>query len=231
MQSIRGSDLMDFDSHRHPAVTIFLSLALFILWLPIASAQQQGAACPPLVRPPGYGPYDYTNPSHRARELSLVERHHLNERVQSLDPRGQTGSLVGDLEYVLQWYPNHHRALELLTHVALQERNPQSQRAIQALQCRFQWARQVAPHDEMVPIIEGLYHHRSGRRAEARKLFESAVELAPQSATAHYNLGLVLVDLRDFVSARHHAERAYALGFPLPGLRNRLARAGHPLND
>jgi len=39
----------------------------------------------------------------------------------------------------------------------------------------------------------------------------------------------VLMDLKDFPAAQDHARRAYELGYPLPGLRDRLARAGHPL--
>jgi hypothetical protein len=31
----------------------------------------------------------------------------------------------------------------------------------------------------------------------------------------------------DYAGAREHAERAYELGHPLQGLRNRLRRAGH----
>lgn len=50
-----------------------------------------------------------------------------------------------------------------------------------------------------------------------------------QSAQLNYMLGLVLVDLQEFEAAREHARKAYELGYPLPGLRDRLARAGHPL--
>jgi tetratricopeptide (TPR) repeat protein len=44
-----------------------------------------------------------------------------------------------------------------------------------------------------------------------------------------YFLGLVLFDMKDYEGARENARLAYELGYPLPGLRDKLARAGHPL--
>jgi tetratricopeptide (TPR) repeat protein len=49
------------------------------------------------------------------------------------------------------------------------------------------------------------------------------------SAQGNYLLGLLFADLLDFEAAREHARKAYELGYPLPGLRDRLAKAGYPL--
>src|SRR5262249_8511090 len=40
-----------------------------------------------------------------------------------------------------------------------------------------------------------------------------------QSAEIHYFLGLVSLDLGDVATARTQADQAYALGYPLPGLK------------
>jgi TPR repeat protein len=48
----------------------------------------------------------------------------------------------------------------------------------------------------------------------------------PDNATAHYNLGLLYFDKKNYSKAKVHAEKAYALNFPLPGLRNRLKKVG-----
>lgn len=50
-----------------------------------------------------------------------------------------------------------------------------------------------------------------------------------ESAELQYLLGLVLVDMKNYESAREHARMAYELGYPLPALRDKLARAGYPL--
>lgn len=87
------------------------------------------------------------------------------------------------------------------------------------------------------PAFPGSYQGKAlvlrdqGRLQDAREvLLEGNLATDGQSAEIHYFLGLVLVDLKDFAAAREHAQRAYELGYPLPGLRDRLARAGYPLN-
>lgn len=185
--------------------------------------------CPPLQR--DFGPYDYLNKAHTDRHLRTVERRHYTERVRNMHPRGETGSLIGDITYTLNWFPNHHGALDLFSRLAVRENSPTPLGTSVHIQCRFQWARQVNSHDEMVPLIHGMYFYRLERYEDARTLMEEAVKMKPSSATAHYNLGLVLVALEDFEAARSHARRAYGLGFPLPGLRDMLARAGYPLSN
>lgn len=188
---------------------------------------EEDVFCPPLQR--DFGPYDYLNRAHTDRHLRTVERRHFTGSVRNLQPRGETGSLIGDITYTLNWFPNHHAALDLFSRLAVREKSPTPLGTPVHIQCRFLWARQVNPHDEMVPVIHGMYFYRLERFEEARKMMEEAVEMKPSSATAHYNLGLVMVALEDFEAARRHAQRAYGLGFPLPGLREILARAGYPL--
>ncbi|MGL1832981.1 tetratricopeptide repeat protein [Rhodocyclaceae bacterium SMB388] len=210
-------------------VTAFVVALMVLLPTQSVLAQQGEIVCPPLERK--FGPHDYLDTSARRRFLNAVETHHFTDRVRSLNPRGQTGSLIGDVQYTLNWFPNHHEALDLLGRLAVRERNPQPLGASAHIECRFQWARQVSPRDEMVPMIQGLYYHRLGRHADAIPLFERAVELAPHNATVRYNFGLVLVQARRFEDAREQARAAYGMGFPLPGLRDQLRRSGYPLGD
>lgn len=66
-----------------------------------------------------------------------------------------------------------------------------------------------------------------GDDAEAREVLESAdTATAGQSAEIKYFLGIVSLDLGDRDAAASYARDAYALGYPLPALRNRLAKAG-----
>lgn len=184
-----------------------------------------GIVCPPLES--RHGNNDYLNPANQG-ELGLVERRHFTQKIRSLHPRGQTGSLIGDLEYTLRWFPNHHPALELLVRLALREKNPMPLGAVH-IECRFQWAAKVNPRDGMVPWIHAHYRYQLGQHEQARRLLEQATALAPNNANVQYNVGLTYFGMKDYEAARAHAARAYQLGFPLPGLRNMLERAGYPL--
>lgn len=61
-------------------------------------------------------------------------------------------------------------------------------------------------------------------------LLEGNEATGGSSAEIHYFLGMAYLKEKDFDRAIEHAMRAYELGYPLPGLRNKLAAAGHPIN-
>jgi tetratricopeptide (TPR) repeat protein len=218
---------MHFPTHAGVRVHAILVLALALALLNgAADAEQLAYECGTLDN--RYGPFDYSNPVHYRERLPIVERAHFNRDVESLR-RGQTSHLPGeDLDYTLRAFPNHHRALYSM--LQYHRRHPQAAkppgtryRAI----CWFQRAVVFAPHDPVAHMLYGLFLSQSGDGEGARRQFELSVALEPDSAEAHYNYGLVLVDLGDYDKALEHAHRAYALGFPLPGLRNKLTRAGH----
>ena len=67
---------------------------------------------------------------------------------------------------------------------------------------------------------------RSGLQ-RARDVLAKANEVtAGQSAEVQYNLGLLEFELGDMDAASESAKKAYALGYPLPGLKNKLTRIG-----
>jgi tetratricopeptide (TPR) repeat protein len=47
------------------------------------------------------------------------------------------------------------------------------------------------------------------------------------SAELHYTLGLIYFELNDFDHSVEYAQKAYAKNYPLPGLQDKLRRAGH----
>ena len=195
------------------------------LILPFTAPAQEAFWCPEFT---GTG-LDYNDMQNRGR-LNVVERVHFTEDVRTLR-RGATSYLARDIEFVLNVFPNHPQALDALSRLAVREGASQPGRARADIECRFQWAIERNPQDAMVRVIRGIYYHRVGRHNDAREQLRIAVELAPENPEVHYNLGLVLVQLRDFENARIHAAEAYSRGYPLPGLRNLLSRAGHPLDD
>jgi tetratricopeptide (TPR) repeat protein len=50
-----------------------------------------------------------------------------------------------------------------------------------------------------------------------------------KSSEVHHFTAVLLIQQKRYEEAREHARQAYALGYPLPGLRNSLASAGYPL--
>jgi hypothetical protein len=52
------------------------------------------------------------------------------------------------------------------------------------------------------------------------------VQNSGNSANIHYNIGLTYLELNRFDEALRHAHTAYRLGFPLPGLKQKLQRVG-----
>ena len=71
-----------------------------------------------------------------------------------------------------------------------------------------------------------FYLIKKGKPNDAIKLFKAAEAQGETSPNVYYNLGLAYLDANDYENALKSAHRAYAAGFPLPGLKNRLARAG-----
>lgn len=168
------------------------------------------------------GPFDYTNPP-ATGELELVNDHHFNADVQSLES-GQTSSrLIDDLDYVLRHFPNHHPALYALARLDIRGREPDER---YSTRCYFDRAMRFNPDDGTVRMIYGIYLAKKGEREQALQRYEEALELMPESSEAHYNIALLYIELGDFDSANRHAHEAYSLGYPMPGLRNKLERLG-----
>lgn len=175
---------------------------------------------------------DYRDPS-KSRYLRTVERAHFDENVRTLrsGARGSPASNIrGDLEYTLNWFPNHHGALETLMRYVQREGSPTPRGAVH-IECRFRLARQVAPGDGIVPMLHGQYLYQTGQLERAKLSLAEAADLEPANANIHYNAGLLYFRMNDHQAALTHARRAYELGFPLPGLRNLLERAGYSIQE
>lgn len=170
-----------------------------------------------------YGPFDYTNPEHRAQRLPIVERHHFTKNVEFL-VKGETGRLIGDLDYTLRAFPNHHRALNAVGRLELRDG---LEATIRPATCYFDRALEFKPTDAGIYVVYGIYHYKSDRLDAAIGKLNRAVELAPESAEAHYNLGLLLHADGQYRRSSEHAAEARRLGYPLDGLIRKLRQEGH----
>ena len=93
--------------------------------------------------------------------------------------------------------------------------------------CVFERAFRMHPKDPTPRLLYGLFFHRMGNLKRALDQYQIAAKLRPNWAEAHYNIGLIYLRQKNYAAARKHAKRAYALGYPLPALRNKLKKAGH----
>jgi Tfp pilus assembly protein PilF len=170
--------------------------------------------------------HDINDPG-SAGYLNLVEGNHFNEATEQL-VRGQTSVLPADIAFVLNMFPNHYRALTSmarwwLTHDQLP---PDFEGRVFTADCYFMRAMDFRPNDWKVRLIYGTYLHRAKRLNEAQQQYAAAEEHGgTESADLYYDWGLLELDLGDIVKAREYADKAYAMGYPLPGLRQKLARA------
>ena len=93
--------------------------------------------------------------------------------------------------------------------------------------CYFQRASWYVPDDANVLILNGIYRQKLGHDEMAEEYWKGALLIDSRAVEAHYNLGLLYFRLGDFSSSVEHARSAYELGYPLPGLKKKLAMAGY----
>jgi tetratricopeptide (TPR) repeat protein len=175
---------------------------------------------------------DYLDPQY-AERVRGIEHNHLNADVENLI-KGQTTSRPGgDLRFILGYVPNHHRALALLMRLAaLEGTEMPAESGPYTVRCWMHRATVFSPRDGTSFLLYGVYLARKDLYQEALIQLEQAGRLLPDNSKVEvdYNLGLVYFELKNYEASRAHAERAYEAGFPLPGLRRKLAAAGFPLD-
>jgi tetratricopeptide (TPR) repeat protein len=174
----------------------------------------------------GYGPFDYRKAStDYVENLRLVEHAHFTEEIEQ-GIRGNSSTIGGDLDYALRAFPNHTRALAAMGRQAIKTKVLTLPGAKWPAECYFDRAIRFAPDDGAVRASYGSFLFAKGNVAGALKMFAHAVELEPENASINYNLALAHFKTRNFEQANLYAQRAYALGFPLPGMKNLLIGAG-----
>lgn len=192
-------------------------LAALLVAVIADTAEAQPSICALLV--PGH-PADY----YRARGCGLlesVEHIHLVPGQGHLRAR-QFQLAAAEFHFVLTQFPNHPQALLSMAQTCEQWKAPQ---------CRteeyFDNAISINPKVSGTYLTQGIYLHRARQYPKAIESFLQALKIEPNSVTAHYDLGLSYVETKQYELANQQAQLAYANGASLPGLRDRLQRAGH----
>lgn len=170
------------------------------------------------------GPYDYR--SAPAMKKQVVESHHFTPKVEQLRAGVSSAYVGADLDFVLRYFPNHARALVSMTALAKREKTEQPRGSRYRLDCWYDRAVRMAPTDMQVKVIYGYWLAKKGERALALEQLDQVTHESLDSANMAYNLGLAYLEAGAFDKSLSAAHLAYSRGFPLPGLKNRLERAG-----
>lgn len=187
--------------------------------------------CGPLWNGMQYGPFDYQLA--KAGDRQLVEGAHFSIEYSAylkglkIAPRfGAAGPPAKGFSYTLWAFPNHTLALAAMEDLAFREKKDQPDGAQLRVHCYFQRAIRFAPEDAEVRAVYGYYFARRGKMAEARAQFEKAEELDLNKMNVAIYRAFGYLELKDYAKALEAAKQAYASGYSLPGLKNRLHRAG-----
>jgi tetratricopeptide (TPR) repeat protein len=175
-----------------------------------------------------FGPFDYMQRHKNPDQLQVVEVSHFSRGVETLT-KGVTTTPMGDLDYTLGAWPNHHRGLETAIRFRLLHPEPKwpfSEKYPPA-ECFLQRAIAFRPKDGTSHLLYGILLSKQKRYELALREFTIAAKFLPGDVIPEYNMGLTLVVLKKYTRAKKIAVKVYANGFPLPGLKNQLIAVGH----
>ena len=175
----------------------------------------------------GYGPFDYTLRNQYIKELKIVEDYHFSPMVENLIEGDTTSNPLGDLDYTLMAWPNHHRALNTVIRARVQKKENFKISRFTPAECYLQRAINFSPDDGVSYMLYGMLLHQMGDLKDALERYQSAERLSPQDLQTKYNIGLLLVDLERYDEAKKYAVDVYRNSFPLPGLKKKLRKEGY----
>ena len=202
------------------------SLAAFLAAL--GTAGPSHALCGgPLDANNFHRPIDINDPADQ-RSVEIVVKHHFTPEVAALI-KGSTSALPGDIHYTLRHIPNHYGALDSMARYQL--KNPVESDRYFTVDCYFERAFAFRPKDGRLYMLYGTYLHRAKRYDKAVAAYARAEELGLDSPELYYNRGLLEFQRDNLDKAAAYAAKAYAGGYPLPALRNKLDKAGVPLPE
>ncbi len=172
----------------------------------------------------GRSPHDYRDPKNAAF-LRQTNQNHFNSNVENLR-KGLSSSVGADLNFTLRAFPNHHRALFSLVRFYEKAKIERLPDMTYAIPCYFERAMEFQPEDPTVRLLYAKYLAARGEHAKAAAQLQEADRLDPGNPNVKYNLGLELFELKRYDEAGVLAKQAYDMGFPYPGLKNKLQGVG-----
>ena len=199
--------------------------------------------CGPLRNLGDIGPWDYADPSSSATtvdnpmgRITRVENVHFFPDVRNLNTKVlPIDRLTEEIHYTLRAFPNHPQALfaisrlERLAGGKLPKRSATIYTPQVTADCFFDRALRFRPDDKDVRIVYGIHLHLRGKFKDALDQYQIAEAKGADSSFFYYNLGLLYADMKNWERAVEYGQKAYNSGLDLPGLRQRLERAGYKI--
>ncbi len=189
-----------------------------------------------------HGPYDYIDIINSTDKVLVdnarlweVDKIHYGRAAERL--RGGLNPITinlawGDYDYTLRAFPNHVLALRDIITLEIErlKANKRGEYNFQPFstppECYLQRAERYRPNQEHIPLLHGIYLYRIGKYKEAEIQYKKAININPENAESHYNIGLLLLRMKRPNDALIHAQKAYALKYPLNSLKQQLIDAG-----
>ena len=180
---------------------------------------------------PSMGEEGVTRKDYRLRDTPELKwffndnhKYHMAPALDRMRQGDYSVRVVRDLHFTLRRWPNHYLALQTL--VSFEDVGGDADHFM-PIPCYFEYAYGFVPNDANILVLSGIYQHRLGNADAAEAAWLQAVKVDEQAMEAHYSLGLLYAKQERYDESVEHARIAYDLGYPLPGLRNKLASAGH----
>jgi tetratricopeptide (TPR) repeat protein len=155
----------------------------------------------------------------------FVESRHFTRDIERL-VKGRTGTVGGEIAYTLRAFPNHPRALKSAAELTRRSGGRMPPDFGFSIECWFDRAIAFRPDDVQVRILWAFELLQAKEKSAALQQTKAAEALAANNPAAHYNVGLLYFELGDYDKAMTNARLAYGGGFNLPGLKNKLTKAG-----
>lgn len=179
-----------------------------------------------------FGPFDYLSRTEYRTQLRLVEGAHLNQNVIDLSNEfGKNGYLRDELDYTLRAWPNHHIALQSISRYQTLHTSSKdikySHKLTSPVECYFQRAINFSPNDSITHMLFAIYLQKLNHKKKASEQYEAAIKISPENISIRYNYGLLLFSMKHYEQSLENAQKAYASGYPLPGLKKMLIKSGH----
>ena len=170
------------------------------------------------------GNRDYYNPGTGYNEASIfqnVHEHHLQPGLEAMST-AHYQQAYSHFHFILSYFPNNPVVLDKMSELCvIKWRDPKCE-----VDSAFDKAVERNPGVSTTYVVYGIHLLRRGKAPEAIEKFNMALALQPDSVNAHYNLGLAYFGLKKYELANQHAQASYQLGAQLPGLREKLVKAG-----
>ena len=142
-----------------------------------------------------------------------------------------THDIRADLAYTLDAIPNNPKALDLASRFSIKYASSpdfakRQKPLVRSVDCYFDRAKRLTPKNPNVWSQYGVHLHRVGQYELALNNYKKAIELSPNSSEIHYFMGLTYLKMDNMSEATISARKAYELGYPLEGLKNKLKEKG-----